>query len=361
MTRRLRLSLSVLFLAGPWLGAQEPAPQPPAPQPPAPTWRGSLDDVKTRLAGQLFGLQVSAFGDGLSGYGDTGKMNFKYDAAEVDVQGDLTHDLQMALAVVRFADLTKMTVGFLDYHPFGGQIAPRGQLWVEKGFHVQVGRFDVPFGNDFQFNASKDSISISRPLTTTEIMDGGYNDAGVRVLGNDGTFNFNTYLLQGFVPGRLLGGRVGFTPFGDPFSLKGTREPKVAEVGFSYFYDGTSKWEKREAGWALDLDGRAGPYYARLEYLDRTLIGQTRHGWHFTQEYLIQDGLPCPTTFFARYERVAVNAGRDERVAAGLSANIVGVFEVKVERQHFLEASLATRATAGYRTDPWYLQFVVVF
>jgi hypothetical protein len=63
---------------------------------------------------------------------------------------------------------------------------PRG----EEGFHVQLGRFDVPFGNDWQFFASKDSVSISRPLTTDGIMDGGYNNVGLRVLGNNGTVRF---------------------------------------------------------------------------------------------------------------------------------------------------------------------------
>jgi hypothetical protein len=244
---------------------------------------------------------------------------------------------------------------------------------VEKGFHVQVGRFDVPFGNDWQFYASKDSTSISRPLTTATIMEGGYNDAGIRVLGNNGTLNFNTYLLQGFQPGRLLGGRIALTPFGDPFSLKGTREPKVAELGISYFYDGTSTWAKRETGLALDADGRLGPYYVRAEYVTRTRQPEpgsatpaaTSRGWHLTQELTLQDTLPWPTTFFARGERVAAVTdgfadGHDTRAAAGLSATLAGVLQIKLEADHYLAASPATLAVRNYRPNQWYAQIVVV-
>lgn len=361
------LLLSALGAGGP-CRAEEPGP-PPAP----PSLRESIDSARARLAGNLFGLQVSAFGDAASGYGGDGKRDFRFGAAEVDVAGDITQDVQLGMAVVKNPDATQLTVGFLDYHPFGGQIAPRGQLSVERGFHVQVGRFDVPFGNDLQFYASKDSVSISRPLTTTEIMDGGYNDSGLRILGNTGTVNFNTYLLRGFEPGRLVGGRIGLTPFGDPFSLSGTREPKVAEIGVSYFYDGTSRWRKRQTGFALDGDGRLGRCYLRAEYVARTLepaAGSpdptTRRGWHLTQETALQDLVAWPTTLFVRLDRVAVAAaplpeGRDTRAGAGVSTTAGGVLQLKLEGDHYLAAAPGTQAAPGYRSWQWFAQLVAVF
>ena len=332
-----------------------------------PGLRATLDDAKGRLAGALGGLQVSAFGSGTAGYSDGGARDFRYDNAEVDVAGDLAHDLQLGLAVVRFPALTKLTVGYLDYHPFGGGLAPRGQLSVEKGFHVQVGRFDVPFGNDWQYYGTKDSVSISRPLTTASVMDGGYNDAGVRVLGNDGTVNFNAFLLQGFHPGRLVGGRIGLTPFGDPFSLQGTRAPKVAEVGLSWFYDGSSTWRKQETGFAADADGRLGAYYVRAEYVMRTREAGLeqpafrRRGWHLTQEFALGDRLPWPTTVFGRYERETGEGGRNIRAVAGLSASLGGVLQVKLEAQDDLEAEPAARALPAYHAFQWFAQLVAVF
>ena len=348
--------------------AEDPAPAPV----PTPTCRETLDGARARLAENLFGLQVSAFGDALSGYSDEGARNLRLDAGEVDVAGDLASKVQLGLAVVNTGELTKLTVGYLDYHPFGEGLAPRGQLSVEKGFHVQAGRFDVPFGNDWQFYASKDSVSISRPLTTAEIMGGGYNDAGVRVLGNNGTLNFNTYLLQGFEPGRLVGCRIGFTPFSDPFSLKGTREPKVAEVGLPWFYDGDSRWHKRQSGLALDADGRVGPYYVRAEYVTRTQqegpgagTPATSRGWHLTQEFALPELLPWPTTVFARGERANVadgdpGGGHDTRAALGLATTFAGVVQLKLEGDHYLAAAPATLAARGYHSFQWYAQLVVV-
>jgi hypothetical protein len=353
-----------LLCAG-WAHGAEEAPAPA-------TWREAIDQGRGRLASSLGGFQLSGFADAQSGYDGSGRRDLNFGAAEVDLSGDLTHDLQAGAAVVRFPGMTKLTVGFLDYHPFGGRIAPHGQLPVEEGFHVQVGRFDVPFGNDYPFYASKDSVSISRPLTTAAIMGGGYNDAGVRVLGNNGTMNFNVFMLQGFNPGRLVGGRIGLTPFSDPFSLKGTRNPKPAEIGFSWFYDADSRWRKREAGMALDLDGRVGRYYARAEYLVRTqeplpgLTGATtRRGWHLTQEYALAGLLPCPATAFLRVERVGVSnpadLAQDTRLAMGLSGTLAGILQVKLEGQHYLGASPETRALPGFGSLQWYGQLVAVF
>ncbi|HEX9081540.1 MAG TPA: hypothetical protein VF768_04620, partial [Holophagaceae bacterium] len=314
LTRRFQVALPLLL---PVLSLR-------AGDPVGPTWRQSIDQGRDRLADALGGLQLSAFGDLLADTAEDGHRRVASDAFELDLSGELTDTLEVAAAGVKDRDATHLASGFLDYHPFGGTIAPRGKLWVEKGFHIQVGRFDVPFGNDWEYYASKDSISISRPLTTDQVMDGGYNDVGMRVLGNNGTVNFNAYLLRGFQPGRLVGGRIGFTPFGDPFSLKGAREQKLAELGYSAYYDATSDWRKREAGQAEDLEVHVGAFTVRTEYLARATwpeagAPERRHGWHLTQEL----GLG-PATAFARYERVALLAGdasgRETRIAAGFSA-----------------------------------------
>jgi len=363
VNRGARLSALLLWA----VACPAPAQETPAP---ASTWRAAIDRDRDRLDAALGGVQLSAFGDVLSDEDGQGRRRVDFHAVELDLTRDLGENLQMAAAGVHSHDATQMPVAFLDWHPFGEPLAPRGRLSVEKGFHVQVGRFDVPFGDDWQFYASKDSTSISRPVTTTAIM-GAYNDAGARVLGNNGTFNFNAYLLRGFEPGRLVGGRLGFTPFSDPFSLKGTRAPKPAEFGLSWFYDATSDWRKQGAGAAADAEGRLGPCYARAEYLLRQTRpealpgpGTFQRGWHFTQEAT----LPWPATAFLRYERMwvegpdpAAGAGHDERLAGGLSATLKGVFQLKLEGQHYLAASGATRSGPAYTANLWLAQCVVVF
>jgi hypothetical protein len=340
---------------------------------PVPSWRESLDKSRDQFAGNLFGIKLSAFGDACDSPDDQGRQRLNLGSLEVDLAGELFETVDAAAAVVTNKDATKLTVGFLDFHPFGGTIAPRGRLWVEKGFHIQVGRFDVPFGNDWQFFASKDSTSISRPLTTATIMDGGYNDVGARILGNNGTVNFNTFIMRGFGDGRLVGGRVGLTPFGNPFSLKGARDPKSAEFGFSYLYDIGPDHRKQEVAWAADTEGRLGAWYLHSEYLDRrkeadALTGAlTRRGWQVTQEYAWVN-LPAPVTVFLRYERIGQvpadpppGDSQDVRAVAGASVLLAGIFQVKGEWQRILEATATSMSAPNYSRNVWLGQLVVVF
>ena len=359
----------LLLLAGATLlQAEDPAP-------PAETPRAALDRFREDLAGKLWGLQVSAFGDALYARdADSGRMKARFGAFELDLGADLAEYLQASAAVVASKDGTQLTVGFLDAHFFGGRIAPRGRLWVEKGFHLQAGRFDVPFGNDWQFFASKDSVSISRPLTTESLMEGGYNDTGVRVLGNDGTFNFNAYVLRGFSSGRLAGGRAGFTPFGNPFSLAGAREAKVLELGASYLFDRGADGRKRGSAYALDAELRGGSWLFRGEYLERAWEGwdgappTTKRGWHLDTELGLGEALPWPVTLFARYERAgglpAEDPGAvryDGRWAAGASLSLGGIAQVKVEGQRFSTATAETQASPAYRGTQFLAQLVLVF
>jgi len=347
----------------------------------ASTLRESLDKAKTALAEQLFGFQFSAFGDVQSGYDDAGKQKLNWGSFELDVSGDFSDNMQAAMAVVQTQERASLATGFLDYHISGGRIAPRGRLWVEKGFHFQAGRFDVPFGNDWQFFASKDSVSITRPITTELIMAGGYNDKGIRVLGNNGSVNFNAFLLRGFNKGRLVGGRVGLTPFSDPFSLKGAREPKTLELGLSYFYDANTSWKKNETGFAVDSEVHLDAWTGRFEYLVRKTEPQlgmertTLRGWHITQEYALGEVVSWPTTIFARYDQSVMGppdidvygatAGdsRDVRVAAGFSSNLFNsnILQWKFEVQHYRAATSSTREIPGFgRSILWLTQLVVI-
>lgn len=329
---------------------------------PTPDLRARIEAGREALAESLFGLNVSAFGDWQSSYGDDGRQQFGLGALELDLEAELGSDLQAAMAVVHDPSGDALAVAFLDYHSFGGRIAPRGRLWVEKGFHVQLGRFDVPFGNDWQFFASTDSLSISRPLSTDLVMDGGYNDEGVRVLGNNGSANFNAYYLRGFNNGQLFGGRIGLTPFSDPFSLR-SESGLNAEFALSYFRDTDVHNQRNETGWGIDSELRQGEWAARFEYLVRRKEAQVagevseQRGWHLTQEYALGEMLAWPTALFARYEQAWVQplqtqAGedaRDERIAAGFSSDLgaADIVQWKTEVQHYRKAMPDTRSQPG--------------
>lgn len=71
-------------------------------------------------------------------------------AIELDLELGFGKNGQAAAAlVVEEGGGASLAVGFLDYHVGGGLVAPRGRISVAKGIHVQLGRFDVPFGNDW--------------------------------------------------------------------------------------------------------------------------------------------------------------------------------------------------------------------
>lgn len=376
VSRRINKSVLAMVLA--WLvcaGAHAGEEEGPA------SLRESIDQVRGGISEVLFGVDVSLFGDVQSVYDDAGKQKLDWGALELNLEGSFSDDLQGAMAIVKDQEGTTMTVGFVDYHTFGGRIAPRGRLWVEKGFHLQLGRFDVPFGNDWQFFASKDSVSFSRPFTTDLVMEGGYNDEGVRVLGNNGSVNFNAYLLHGFNSGRLAGGRLGVTPFSDPFSLQAVGDAGGAEFGFSYFYDADAGWKRNETAWAADAEVRNGDWLGRFEYMVRrkeaSVAGETTvaSAWHFTQEYGLGETLAWPVALFARYEQGALQPAeiaslppgsgdaRDERIAAGFNADVAGseVLTWKVEVQQYRAATPSTRGTPGYgRGTQWFTQLVLM-
>lgn len=337
--------------------------------------RGAFDRAKAQISDRMVGLQVTAFGDVLwARDGETGRGRLDWGAAELDLNLDLHPDLQAAAALVWTREATLLTVGFLDYHLFGGRIAPRGRLWAEKGFHLQAGRFDVPFGNDWQFFASKDSVSVTRPLTTDAVMEGGYNDAGVRALGNTGAFNFNLYALRGFSQGRLYGGRMGLAPFGNPYSLKGAREGKGAEFGFSALLDRDGAGRKRGSATAWDVEYRGGSFQVRAELLERRWEAgedepaRTLRGWHATVEVPLEEWLGRPLTVFARIDRAAASPleegpgdARDARVSAGFSLDLGGVIQLKAEVQRWSEASASTRGAASYGGTQGFARLVWVF
>ncbi len=338
--------------------------------------RGRIEAGRELLADHLFGLNLSAFGDWQSSYSDAGQQQFGLGAIELDAELELNADLQAAMAVVHDPSGDALTVAFIDYHTFGGRIAPHGRLWAEKGFHVQFGRFDLPFGNDWQFFASTDSVSISRPLTTDFVMEGGANDEGLRVLGNSGTINYNTYWVRGFNNGQLLGGRIGLTPFSDPFSLGVAEGAANAEFALSYFRDTDVHDQRNETGWGADAELRQSGWDSRFEYLMRRKEAQVagevsvQRAWHCTVEYDMGEQAVWPSILFARYERawqtpLQVTAGadaRDERVVAGFSTDLgaADIVQWKLEMRHYLKATQDTASQSGMDKS-WqvYTQLVV--
>jgi len=129
-------------------------------------------------------------------------------------------------------------VAFLDYHRFDHSIPPRGRIFNNQGFHIQVGRFDLPFSTDYQNYANKDRTTITAPITTARMQFGGYNGDGVRSYGSWNIFNYSAFWTDAMYAndGTSLGGRLGIKLGDKPYSVL-RNEPEGIELGISHLSD----------------------------------------------------------------------------------------------------------------------------
>lgn len=368
-------SLLVLLLLSPALApgvsrAQEPAPlggpAAPAPQP------GSLADSLLEIRDAL---GLSGFFDVRAADTGTDPNVFSMGDFEIDLAREIGKRVQVAAALVVNGDGAELAVGFVDVHVIGAPIAPRGRLPVEKGFRVQLGKFDVPFGGDWQYFASKDRVELSAPLTTATVLDGGYNDVGLRLLGGTGSFGWSAFWLRGEGEGTALGGRVVLTPFDNVYRLR--QRVRAFELGVSGLLDLDGAGGTETTSVAVDAElrgpiGRLRAEYARRD--ERPVEGRDAHrlktGLHVTA--LVDAGAPggVPLTPYARWDTAKDEpgdpaddggAGRTERLSAGLNALFFDLLSLKLEYQRTLSAPPAVEAEEGFRRDAFLAQVVVSF
>jgi hypothetical protein len=126
--------------------------------------QSKLDRFKEGFGKISYGVELTGFFDTTLANPANNPNYISAGVLELDFTRSLGKYFQGAAAVVYDPHGgTHLTVGFVDYHFFGGLIAPRGRIFVEKGFHLQAGRFDIPFGNDWQYFASKDRMTVTPP------------------------------------------------------------------------------------------------------------------------------------------------------------------------------------------------------
>jgi hypothetical protein len=325
------------------------------------------------LAALLRALSISGFVDVTARDRRSEENVFAVGDFELDLARELGKNVQVAAALVVNDEETELAIGFVDVHVGGGLVAPRGRHPVEKGLHVQLGRFDVPFGNDWQLFAATDRVEASAPLTTEALMDGGANDVGLRVLGNDGTFGYTIYMLRGEGSGNAFGGRVSIAPLDVPFRFP----PRVGlfEAGLSLLHDVDGDGRTETTALCLDVQLRSGPLSVRSEYVrtDDRKAGErpfrsVRDGWHVTAAFEACD-LPGGVSVipYARYDAVRGDAepmagsDRTARITVGANAAPFARLTLKAEYRRTLEAPEAVRSAEGFGRDAWLAQAVVTF
>lgn len=220
-------------------------------------------------------------------------------AAELDATAEFWPSLQGAIALARDGTQMVVAAGFLDLHLGGARVAPRGKIFAERGMHLQAGRFDIPFGGDWQRFAPPDRGLSSAPAITDIVSDGGLNDDGVRAFSVGARWNASAWLVRGALNGRAVGARVALTPFSNPFVFRAPASERPLELGLSVHADGREgKIVDQRA--ALDVDLRRGDLNLAAEWQERRVVqemagltvGRAR-GWHVSGE------VPAPTVGWA--------------------------------------------------------------
>lgn len=161
-----------------------------------------------------------------------------------------------------------IAVGLIDYHWFDSSIPPRGRIFDNQGFHIQAGRFDLPFSTDYQNFANKDRITITSPITTVRMQKGGFNGDGIRSYGRWGMFNYSLFWTNGVYQneGTSVGGRVGILFGNNPYRIQ-TRAGEGIELGLSHLteFDGDEK--VRNTFYGADLSLGHGPIRIQNEFM----------------------------------------------------------------------------------------------
>lgn len=214
-----------------------------------------------------------------------------------------------------------IAVAFLDYHRFDHSIPPRGRIFNNQGFHIQVGRFDLPFSSDYQNFANKDRVTITAPITTTRMQfSNGMNSDGIRSYGSWNQFNYSAFWTDGMYAdsGTTLGGRLGVS-LGQNIYRTHKSIADGIEFGVSHLSDLDKNRNIRNSVYGADLS--LGYSFLRLQselmWLnahnnfvhdngDGTFseLGKPSElGYHATLLANLESFISYPITAFARYGR----------------------------------------------------------
>ncbi len=197
---------------------------------------------------------------------------FDFGSFEMDLQYSYGDHYSVSAALVWDSGSTPtLNVGLVDYHLFDDDAPARGRIFDEAGFHLQVGRFDIPYGVDYQYFPSVNRPNVSAPMTTTRIQNGGYGSDGMRIYGTWKTFDYTAYAVNALYGnnGGVLGGRIGFFPGRNPYRLHRFSSPRTVEFGFSYLKELDKEFDTREKVYGFDFTLNYNMFTLVAEWMKR--------------------------------------------------------------------------------------------
>jgi hypothetical protein len=373
--RRRPTSLLLILpaLLGPWLSpaarAAAPDQAPEGIAQPA----DQLDPIRTDLDKLRGSLAALANGLALSGFvvmqADTYAVNpnaFSL-GLELDLARRAGANVQFAAALAVNEKGASLAAAFLDLHFLGGLVSPRGTLWPESGFHLQAGRFDLPFANDWRYYPANGRVELGAPLTTATVLEGGLTDLGVRAYGSLSWLNYAAYVIRGYGKGNAFGGRLEVAPFDAPFSLR-SGERNRFELAICYLIDLDDGGDVQRRVGSVDFDARLDLLHLRGELLDRRDADNTAMvAWQATLEADLAGPIGWPLVIYARYDllrlRPADAPSFDRQQRGTLGGQVVAgqVASIKVECTRNLEAGPVIQSRPTFTGNACAAGLVVTF
>ena len=218
------------------------------------------------------GLDITGFFDVSARTENKAEQTFNLGAFEIDLEYAYDEHFAVSSALVWDGNSAEIGVAVVDFHLFNDGIPARGRIFSNQGFHIQAGRFDLPFSSDYQFFAAPDRITVSAPLTTERIQQGGYNGDGLRFYGSQDVFNYAVFWTNSVYEdqGMSIGGRAGVSLGNNPFRLHHHDSPSILELGLSYLSDLDGNQNIRRSVYAGDLsfNYKAVSLLSELAWLD---------------------------------------------------------------------------------------------
>jgi len=195
-----------------------------------------IDDLKEAASDK--GLEMGAFFDVNAKTGNSTDQTFGFGSLELDLDYHYNGHFGASAALVLCGNssnadyaappaifcgnsgagglsggntMAGIAVGFIDYNVYDDTIPPRGRIFNKDGLHIRAGRFDIPFGTDYQNFANTDRVTVTAPLTTSYMQLGGYNGDGVNSFGARGRYQYSLFWTDAMYgdDGHAIGGRVG--------------------------------------------------------------------------------------------------------------------------------------------------------
>jgi hypothetical protein len=293
------------------------------------------------------------------------RANFDFQALELHLEYLYNeHFAANAALVWDSSEGANIGTGVIDYHWFDDRVPPRGRIFQNQGFHIQAGRFDLPFGIDYQYFAAPDRINITAPFSTERIQQGGFKENGFRSYGSWDIWNYAAYWTNSVYDsaGTAAGGRLGMILGKRHYQMHYRDKQNNIELGASMLAD-MRHGEVRNYVYGTDLNVHYGIWQLAAEALWRTGGEQNENSYYTTLSVNLQDWLQQSVILLARYEAWQPNRSQSfvktiPRFTVGLNYHLNDYLYIKLE---YLNTLGKMPEVANFETNAAKAQLVVNF